>query len=59
MMASAQERLKGLWLKVAGASDTAERESLLFQFRDTLHEHLEQLREETKNPPVDTARTNI
>jgi hypothetical protein len=51
MIASAYEQLKGLWIKATVASDTAERESLLFQFRDFLHENLEQLREETKDVP--------
>jgi hypothetical protein len=51
MPSSAQERLNGLWLKAAVASDPAEREPLLFQFRDALHEDLEQLRAEAKNIP--------
>jgi hypothetical protein len=51
MLSSAQERLKGLWLKAAVASDPAEREPLLFQFRDALHEDLEQLRAAAKKVP--------
>jgi hypothetical protein len=45
MLSASEERLKELWLKAA-ASDPAEVEPLLLEFRDALHEHLENLRAE-------------
>jgi hypothetical protein len=47
MNSSAEERLEGLWLKAAGASDPTEAESLLSDFRDALHEYLDQCTEQT------------
>lgn len=49
MLATSEERLKGLWLKAAAATDPAEIETLLLEFRDALHERLEQGRAEAKN----------
>jgi hypothetical protein len=46
MFSPAEERLKGLWVKAEAATDPSERVPLLFQFRDALHEDLEQLRAE-------------
>jgi hypothetical protein len=46
---TAEERLKGLWLKASAAVNPAEQDRILFQFRDALHEYLEQLR--TKSFP--------
>jgi hypothetical protein len=43
MLSPAERRLKSLWLK-ALAADPSERELLLFQFRDALHEDLKKLR---------------
>jgi hypothetical protein len=44
----AEERLKRLWLKAMAATDSAEVQSLLMEFRDALHEHIEQTRAEAK-----------
>jgi hypothetical protein len=51
MFSPAEERLKSLWVKANAATDPSEREPLLFQFRDTLHEDLQQLRAEAKKLP--------
>jgi hypothetical protein len=52
MLSTAEDRLKGLWLKAAATSDPVEVEPLLYQFRDALHEHLDQLRAEAKKSPI-------
>jgi hypothetical protein len=44
MLLASEQRLTELWLKAA--TNPSEREPLLFQFRDALHEDLEQLRAE-------------
>jgi hypothetical protein len=51
MSSRAEERLKSLWVKANAATDPSERDPLLFQFRDALHEDLEQLKTETKKFP--------
>ena len=49
MISPSEERLKRLWLKAMAATDSAEVESLLMEFRDALHEHIEQKRAKAKN----------
>jgi biotin operon repressor len=49
MLPTAEERLQELWSKAMAAHDPAEVESLLFLFRDALHEHIEKLRAEGQN----------
>jgi hypothetical protein len=44
MTSPSEERLKRLWLKAMAASDSAEVESLLMEFRDALHEHIKQIK---------------
>jgi hypothetical protein len=44
-----EERLSRLWLKAMAATDSAEIESLLMEFRDALHEHIQQMKAEAKN----------
>jgi hypothetical protein len=39
-----EERLRILWLKAVAATDPAEIDDLLSEFRDALHEHIEQRR---------------
>jgi len=49
MTSPSEERLKRLWLKAMAATDSAEVQfSLLMEFRDALHEHIEQTRAEAK-----------
>jgi hypothetical protein len=48
MLAPSEDRIKELWLRVGTASDPAKRDSLLMEFRDALHEHIDQLKEEAK-----------
>jgi hypothetical protein len=49
VISPSEERLNGLWLKAMAATDSAEIESLLMEFRDALHEHIQQKRTEAKN----------
>jgi hypothetical protein len=49
MLSASEERLKELWLKAAAGSDPAERDRLLWAFRDALHEHMEKLRAEARS----------
>jgi hypothetical protein len=51
MFSPAEERLKSLWVKAEAATDPSDRDPLLFQFRDALHEDLELLRAEAKKLP--------
>jgi hypothetical protein len=44
MLSASEQRLKRLWLKAAAATDPAEVDLLLSQFRDALHEHIDKLR---------------
>jgi len=46
------ERLRSLWLKAIAVSDPSERDTLLFEFRDALHEHLDQLKAGAKKLPT-------
>jgi hypothetical protein len=48
VLSASEERLNSLWLKAMATHDPAERESLLWEFRDALHEHIEQRRAEAK-----------
>jgi hypothetical protein len=48
MTSPSEERLKRLWLKAMAATDSAEVDSLLLEFRDALHEHIKQIRAEAK-----------
>jgi hypothetical protein len=43
-----EERLRILWLKAVATTDPAEVDNLLSEFRDALHEHIEQRRAEVK-----------
>ncbi len=43
-----EERLKILWLKAGAATDPAEMDDFIFEFRDALHEHIEQRRAEAR-----------
>jgi hypothetical protein len=49
MRPTAEERLRSLWLKALAAADPSEKEPLLFEFRDALHEDLDELRADAKN----------
>ena len=51
MLSPSEERLRSLWLKAVAASDPAEIETLLYKFRDALHEYIDQLRAGPKKPP--------
>jgi hypothetical protein len=44
MLSASEKRLKDLWLKAVAMSDPAEVDPLLSEFRDALHEHIENLR---------------
>ena len=46
MQTPSEDRLKRLWSKTSAASDPAEVDSILMEFRDAVHERLEQMREE-------------
>jgi hypothetical protein len=48
MLSASEERLKKLWLKAVATSDPAEVDPLLSEFRDALHEHIENLRSQAK-----------
>ena len=54
MISPPEERLSRLWLKAMAATDSAEIESLLMEFRDALHEHIEQKRAKAKNGLIGT-----
>jgi len=43
-----EDRLRVLWLKAVAATDPAEIDNLLLEFRDALHEHIEQRGAEAK-----------
>jgi hypothetical protein len=42
MLSASEQRLNSLWLKAMAVHDPSERESLLWEFRDALHEYIEQ-----------------
>jgi hypothetical protein len=46
VISPSDERLERLWSKAMAATDSAEVESLLMEFRDALHEHIERIRAE-------------
>jgi hypothetical protein len=46
VISPSEERLQRLWLKAMAATDSAEIESLLMEFRDALHEHIQQMKAE-------------
>ena len=48
MLSPSEERLRILWLKAVAATDKAEIDNLLLEFRDALHEHVEQRRATAK-----------
>jgi hypothetical protein len=48
MLPASEERLRRLWLKAIAASDPSEKDALLYEFRDTVHERLDQLKAEAK-----------
>ena len=48
MLSASEERLKSLWLKALAELDPTEKEALLFEFRDAVHEHIDQCRAEAK-----------
>ena len=48
MLSPSEERLRILWLKAVAATDPAGIDKLLLEFRDALHEHIEQRRAEAK-----------
>ena len=48
MLSASEKRLEELWLRVAAASDPAEIEPLISEFRDALHEHIDELRAVTQ-----------
>ena len=52
-MTPSEERLSRLWLKAMAATDSAEIESLLMEFRDALHEHIQQMKAEAKQEGLD------
>jgi hypothetical protein len=54
MLSPAEERLKDLWLEAIAASDHVEKDTLLFEFRDAVHDLLDQHRAEVKNFPQRT-----
>jgi hypothetical protein len=43
-----EEQLRILWLKAVAATDPSEIDNLLLEFRDALHEHIEQRRAAAK-----------
>ena len=53
MTSPSEERLSRLWLKAMAATDSAEIESLLMEFRDALHEHIQQMKAEAKQEGLD------
>jgi hypothetical protein len=46
MLSASEERLHSLWLKAMAVRDPADTESLLSEFRDALHEYIDQSRAE-------------
>ena len=52
MPSPSEEQLRILWLKAVAATDPAEIDHLLLEFRDALHEHGEQRRTEAKKVEI-------
>jgi hypothetical protein len=48
VLSPSEEQLRILWLKAVAATDPAEIDNLLLEFRDALHEHIGQRRAEAK-----------
>ena len=48
MLSPSEEQLRILWLKAVAATDPAEIDNALLEFRDAVHEHIEQRRAEAK-----------
>jgi hypothetical protein len=48
MLSFSEEQLLILWLKAVAATDPAEIDNILSEFRDALHEHIEQRRARDK-----------
>jgi hypothetical protein len=48
MLSASEKRLKELWLKAVATSDPVEVEPLLSEFREALHEHIDNLRAQTQ-----------
>ena len=48
MLSPSEEQLRIFWLKAVAATDPAEIDNLLLEFRDAVHEHIEQRRAEAK-----------
>jgi hypothetical protein len=63
MLSASEKRLKSSWLKAMAAHDLAEREPLLGEFRDTLHEHIDRLidavQRNTKKLPPSLLRIGV
>jgi hypothetical protein len=52
VLAPSENRVRDLWLKAIAASDPAEKDTLLYEFRDAVHERLDQLKTEAKKLPA-------
>ena len=48
MISPSEARLKELWLKACAASDPTEVESLIGEFRDALHQRIDQMKEQAE-----------
>jgi hypothetical protein len=53
VISPSEERLQRLWVKAMAATDPSEIESLLMEFRDALHEHMQQMKAEAKQEGLD------
>jgi hypothetical protein len=53
VISPSEERLQRLWVKAMAATDPSEIESLLMEFRDALHEHIQQMKAEAKQEGLD------
>ena len=53
MISPSEERLQRLWVKAMAATDPSEIETLLMEFRDALHEHIQQMKAEAKQEGLD------
>ena len=50
MLSAPEERLHSLWSKAMATRDPAYTELLLWEFRDALHEYIDQSRAEKNSP---------
>jgi hypothetical protein len=55
MPSPSEERIMNLWLQAASTSDPAKAEPILWEFRNALHEHLDQRRAETEKSLIEVA----